>query len=211
MFSFCIEGASFEYDKCKLIFIEKQSTFYFCFYLWRVFKTRMKMEIVFRYVVCFHFCTKRRTFVFQFNRIVHFNGENCIKEMVHSTLRLPRSKILKCAAYWLKNFIFKRRCVTEEWARVPTAEVSFCVHSVNTIYVCWCSYWSFSLSFFQVPLISCASTWRAGETKNDATPNLKTLLQLFAIFLDNSYLPISFFVFVCLSFYFHCADFWQIW
>jgi hypothetical protein len=29
---------------------------------------------------------------------------------------------------------------------------------------------------FQVPLISCASTWRAGVTKNGARPKFKSLL-----------------------------------
>jgi hypothetical protein len=51
---------------------------------------------------------------------------------------------LKRAAHWLKNFIFKRRCVTEESedvlqkrARVPAAEVSLCLHCVNAIPICW--------------------------------------------------------------------------
>jgi hypothetical protein len=166
-------------------------------FLRRVLKTWMKREsfTLLRHLSSFLHRTA-------FSRVVYFNRDNCSKQMVHSIVRLPRLKILKLTAYWLKNFIFKRRCVTEEGARVSTAEVSLCIHSVNTISVCWCSCWSFVLFFlFQVPLIYCASTWRAGETKNDASLKLKTLLQFFAIFLDNSYMPVSSFVFVCRPFY----------
>jgi hypothetical protein len=121
-----------------------------------------KRKLLLRYVVCFYFCNKRRTFILQFNRVVHFNGDSCSKQMVHSNVRLPRSySILSEEVY-----IWKKISVTEKRATVPTAEVSLCVHSVNTISVWWCSYWRFCFvlfCLFQVPAhilcLSVASGW----------------------------------------------------
>jgi hypothetical protein len=109
-----------------LIFQEKPPTFFYD----ECSSIGWKWKVLFRYVARFHFRTKRHTFTFQFNHVAHFNGDNCSKEMVHSDVRIPQLKILKRTACWLKNFIFKRRRVTEEGARVPVAEVklvcSFC-------------------------------------------------------------------------------------
>jgi hypothetical protein len=206
-FHFAVKLASFEHDNCELIFREKPSTFSYG----ECSRLEWKQKVLLRYVVYFHFCIKRRTVIFQFNRVFHFNGDNCSGQKVRLVVRLPRSKILRrTVLYCPTNFIFKRECVTEEVARVQTIEVSLCVHSVTAISVYWSYYWSFLLVCFfcfRAPLTSCASLWRADETKNYASPKLKILLQLFASFLDNSHTPVSVLVFVCRSFYDHSADF----
>ena len=45
------------------------------------------------------------------------------------------------------------------------------VAKLRLLFVCVCVF------FFQVPLTSCASPWRAGETRNNAPPQQLTLLR----------------------------------
>jgi hypothetical protein len=144
----------------------REASIFFFFY-GECSRLEWKRKVLLRYVVCLHFCTEGRTFIFQYYRVVHFN--------VDSVVRLPLSKILQRTAYCLKNIVLKRRCVIEEKARVPTAEVSLCSFCYCNIHLL-----EFILKFcffcFRSPLISCASPWRAGETKNDASPKLWTFL-----------------------------------
>ena len=56
-----------------------------------------------------------------------------------------------------------------------------CVRFVNHVLAvcgCYCLHGTCYLFafLFQVPLISCASPWRAGETKNGACPKLESKL-----------------------------------
>jgi hypothetical protein len=160
------------------------------------------------------------SFVCPFNRVVRFNVNGCRERTVHPTERLPRARILKLAALWPKNFVFKR-CVTEESANnrgelvCSLCECKFPSVGVHTKVFCFVLF-----LLFQVPLMSCASSWRVGETKNGASPKLKTFLRqlqnapfsLGYLIRYLSYVLDSFVLSVCRSFYFGCADFFnQVW
>jgi hypothetical protein len=102
----------------------------------------------------FPFLHQTTTLSFRCNRVVRLNVESCSKRTVHSTERLPRTRILKSAANWLKNFIFTRRCVTEERQSANSRGKVVCS-------LCECSFhllgsrWSFlfcSLSFVSGPM-----------------------------------------------------------
>lgn len=90
--------------------------------------------------------------------------------------------ILKRTACWIKNWTFKWICVlqkknknTKGTGKVPVLILLiisnyFVSELMEVLLLC------FLFCVFQVLLISRASTWRAGETKDDALPNLKPLL-----------------------------------
>ena len=77
-----------------------------------------------------------------------------------------------------RYFIFIRRIVREERTNMQGKIFVDFVNYLLAIFVCYffnrtCYYFIFSL---QVPLISCASPWRAGGTKNGAHPKLNSKL-----------------------------------
>lgn len=70
----------------------------------------------------------------------------------------------------------KPRLWSRRWDVKHTGMV--CIIVLIVIYLSCCCYISVLVCFvwFQVPLMSCASPWRAGETKNGSCPKFKSSL-----------------------------------
>jgi hypothetical protein len=111
------------------------------------------------------------------------------------TFTFSRKQEYQFVAYWSKNYILQFLVVQEddsEWSTTKrTAQVSLQRFQVSYLTnvpsycfylfpycTCYCVFtncvllffFSFFMISFQVPLISCASSWRAGETKNGVSP-----------------------------------------
>jgi hypothetical protein len=168
----------------------------------------------------FPFLHQTATFTFRYNRVVRLNMDSCSKRTVHSTERLPRTIILKRAANLLKNFIFKRRCVTEE-SQSANCRGKLACAMCESVSICWGHIEDFCFVLFFCFRSRSRPVPHRGERVKQRTVHLRNWKHsyvnckilhfrwtiLFATFLDNFYVPVSFFVCVCRSLYFHSADF----
>jgi hypothetical protein len=100
-------------------------------------------------------------------------ADKCYTQLTASTIK----DIQTCGLLTEEFYIVKKICYRRESKSISSRGKLVCSF-------CWCSFHLLAfIAFFlffvflQVPLISCASPWRAGETKNGASPKLKTLLR----------------------------------
>jgi hypothetical protein len=169
----------------QLRFSQKNSS---TFFSRRVLRTDLIIAMFTSCGLCFNSprqVTYKRVY-FRFECIVRLNMGIRIKQVVHSFVWLPRTGILRHTTYVTKNYAFKRRSVLQKRIQIiPRGQVMFIL--LITFKLCLIAVLMEALSFymclffsvfflFQVPLISCASPWRADERKNSAFPQLKSLL-----------------------------------
>jgi hypothetical protein len=115
---------------------------------------------------------------FEFHWVVHFNTDICSEQVVHlSVMRLPLWFYGDVQRFGSRSVLLNaEECYRKEGAeacrkgKVPVfilLSFAICVRCC----CCVCVWVLFLFLFlFQVPLTSCASPWRAGETKNGARP-----------------------------------------
>jgi hypothetical protein len=148
----------------------------------------------------FPFRHRTATFTFRCNRVVRVNVGSCRTRKVHSTECLPRTRILKCASNWLKNFVFKRRCVTEESQSANSRGKLVCSLRECSFHLLG-PHWSFLFCSVSGPAhvlcLTVASEWNKERCISE-TENILTWTERSSIFADLSYSLSSLTIATCL-------------